>query len=230
MRLRQGGLRRVARTVLRALAAALVTLVAMGATTTLAVTETVLRAAPAGAHARVVGTSPEDHAHLETMPDRVTIRLSSKPPTVEGDPMRVYGPTGERVDDGSVQLAEGSDGQPDELSVGLVLDDEMPTGEYHVVYRIVSDDTHLIAGRLMLHFGEPDRAALLSIGSSPEDPEHMAPGWPADPAHWPKLVLVGGVAAGLAGLACQRWRRGRRDRDFGARVLSAGLFAGRRLD
>jgi methionine-rich copper-binding protein CopC len=226
--LRQGGWRRVARTVLRVLTAASVS-VGFGVGVT--VTEAATQAAPAAAHARVIGSSPEDHAHIDTMPGRVSLQLASKPATVEGDPLRVYGPTGERVDAGDVELVDRtSDGGPAELSVGLRPDVEMPTGEYHAVYRVISGDTHLVAGRIMIHYGEPDNAALLALGAAPEDPERLAPGWTADPLHWPKLVFAGGVALALVGFMAQRWRRSRRDRDFGVRVLSAGLVAGRRLD
>lgn len=195
------------------------------------VTEAATRAAPAAAHSQVVGSSPEDHAHIDALPARVTILLASKPATVEGDPLRVYGPTGERVDAGDVELVDRtSDGGPAELSVGLRPDVDMPTGEYHAVYRVISSDTHLVAGRLMIHYGEPDNAALLALAGGPEESERLAPGWSADPAHWPKLVFAGGVGLALVGAIAQRWRRSRRDRDFGVRVLSAGLVAGRRLD
>lgn len=226
--LRQGGWRRVACTVLRVLTAASVS---VGFGVGITVTEAATQAAPAAAHSRVIGSSPEDHAHIDAMPSRVSILLGSKPATIEGDPLRVYGPTGERVDAGDVRLDDRtSDGGPAELSVGLSPEADMPTGEYHAVYRVVSSDTHLVAGRLMIHYGEPENAALLALGGAPEETERLAPGWSADPAHWPKLVFVGGVTLALVGVMAQRWRRSRRDRDFGVRVLSAGLVAGRRLD
>jgi methionine-rich copper-binding protein CopC len=177
---------------------------------------------------------PEDHTHFDAppapLPPRVSVLLASKPATIEGDPLRVYAPTGERVDGGDVELVEGTGDDPDELSVSLALDDDPAPGEYNMVWRVISDDTHLIAGRIMFHYGEPDNAALLSVRDTPDGPERLAPGWAADSVHWPKLLFAGGLGLGLVGFVGQRWRRSRRDRDFGVRVLSSGLVAGRRLD
>jgi methionine-rich copper-binding protein CopC len=220
----QGGVRRRVRTVSGVLFAAL-------ALAGFLVTDATLQAVPAAAHARVVRISPENHAHIETPPEQVTLELESKPVTVEGDPLRVYGPNGERVDAGDVQLVDRTaEGETAALTVTLPPDRHESRGEYHVVYRVVSDDTHLVAGRVMYHYGEAEGTSLLPFGASPDDVERFAPGWPADSAHWPKLVFAAGVGVALGGVVVQRWRRTRRDRVHGARVLSAGLLAGRRLD
>ena len=60
-------------------------------------------AAPAGAHAVVVGTVPADTTRIEHLPDRISIYLNAKPATVEGDPVSVYDPGGTRIDDGDVR-------------------------------------------------------------------------------------------------------------------------------
>jgi copper transport protein len=222
MRLRQGGVRRSLRT-------GSVVLAVLLASAGLTVTHTGLAPAPTLAHARIAGTSPENHAHIDRLPDRVTIYLTTKPVTVDGDPLRVYGPTGERVDAGDVRLVEGrSADDPAALSVGLTPAAE-ETGDYHVVYRVVSRDTHLVAGRTMFHYGEAD-PAVLPVGVSPGRSENLRPGWSGDWGHWPKVLAGTGVALGLAGLALQRRRRARREATVGARTLAAGLVAGRRLD
>lgn len=224
MRLRQGGLRRVARTVSVVLA---VTSASAGLTTT----QVTIRATPASAHARITGTSPENHAHIDVLPDRVTIHLAGKPPTVEGDPIRVFGPTGDRIDAGDVQLVEGEAGDDSaDLSVGLLPGTPDQTGAYHFVYRVVSRDTHLVAGRFMFHVGEDAESAVLPIGASPSRRENLSPGWEADRGHWPKVLAATGVGVGLLGLVFQRRRRSRREAALGARTLAAGLVAGRRLD
>jgi copper transport protein len=204
-----------------------VTLASAGLTTT----QVAMQAKPASAHARVSGTAPENHAHIDQLPDRVTIFLTGKPTTVEGDPIRVFGPTGERVDAGDVRLVEGDTGD-DATAISVALPPEAAdeTGEYYVVYRVVSRDTHLVAGRFMFHFGEPETSAVLPIGASPSRPENLAPGWPSDRAHWPKVLAGAGVFVGLVGLILQRRRRSRREAAMGARMLAAGLVAGRRLD
>jgi copper transport protein len=224
MKVSQGGVRRSVRTVSRVLSAALVLAGSL-------MTTGVLQAGPAAAHARVVGIIPENHAHIESPPEQVTLQLESKPVTIEGDPLRVYGPNGERVDAGDVQLVDRTaEGESAELTVTLPPDRHGPRGEYHVVYRVISDDTHLIVGRFMYHYGENEGTSLLPFGASPDDVERLAPGWPADEAHWPKLLFAAGVGVALGGVVVQRLRRARRDRVHGARVLSAGLLAGRRLD
>jgi methionine-rich copper-binding protein CopC len=100
--------------------------------------------APAGAHARVSGSAPADGSDVEALPERVSISFSAKPVTPEGDPLLVYDPTGRRIDDGDVRVERG--GQA--LSVGLMPGAAGPTGRYEVVYRVVSADTHVVAGHL----------------------------------------------------------------------------------
>jgi methionine-rich copper-binding protein CopC len=100
--------------------------------------------APAGAHARVSGSAPADGSDVEALPERVSISFSAKPVTPEGDPLLVYDPTGRRIDDGDVRVEQG--GQA--LSVGLLPGAAGPTGRYEVVYRVVSADTHVVAGHL----------------------------------------------------------------------------------
>jgi methionine-rich copper-binding protein CopC len=126
-------------------------------------------AAPAGAHAVVVGTAPADKTRVEHLPDRIVIYLNAKPATVEGDPVSVYDPGGTRIDDGDVRVEE--DGQV--LSVGVLQPGGSPVmGDYEVVYRIVSADSHLIAGRFGFHVHphEPEAAA----GPSPAGPAPAA--------------------------------------------------------
>jgi copper resistance protein C len=99
-----------------------------------------------GAHARVTGTFPADGAVVEAPPARVTVFLAAKPATIEGDPVRVYGPTGARIDDGrfSVSVIDHGDTA---LSVGLPAEATRSAGDYHVAFRVISRDSHLIAGR-----------------------------------------------------------------------------------
>ena len=77
-------------------------------------------------------------------PSAASISFSAKPVTPEGDPLLVYDSTGRRIDDGDVRAEQG--GQA--LSVGLLPGAAGPTGRYEVVYRVVSADTHVVAGRL----------------------------------------------------------------------------------
>jgi methionine-rich copper-binding protein CopC len=111
-----------------------------------------------GAHARVTGTFPADGAVVEAPPARVTVFLAAKPATIEGDPVRVYGPTGARIDDGrfSVSVIDHGDTA---LSVGLPLEGTRSAGDYHVAFRVISRDSHLIAGRFSFRSLRPSAAS-----------------------------------------------------------------------
>ena len=97
------------------------------------------------AHTRVTGSTPADGSSVGALPERVTVTFAAKAATVEGDPLLVYDAAGRRVDDGDVRVEDTGD----VLSVGIVRGAGGETaGEYTVVYRVVSADTHVIAGRL----------------------------------------------------------------------------------
>lgn len=178
-------------------------------------------ASQAGAHAVVVGTAPADATRVEALPDRISIFLNAKPATVEGDPVSVFDPTGARIDDGDVRVEEAGR----VLSVGVLHQAEPPVmGDYEVVYRIVSADSHLVTGSFGFHVhpheaeGAPapapaDPAAAPPAAGGPALATSPAPagGAPAEAEHWlrragpldvrPELalglvaVVVGAVAA-----------------------------------
>jgi methionine-rich copper-binding protein CopC len=160
-------------------------------------------AAPAGAHAVVVGTAPADKTRVEHLPDRISIYLNAKAATLEGDPVSVYDPGGVRIDDGDVRVEEG--GQV--LSVGVLQPGGPPVmGDYEVVYRIVSADSHLIAGRFGFHVHphEPEAAAAPSPAgpgpaASPKEGEHwLRRAGPLDVRPELALGLVTAVAGAVA--------------------------------
>lgn len=219
MRLGHGGLRRLAHAVSLAL-------VLLGLGT--------MQVAPAAGHARVVGTDPEDRAQLDVLPHRVTVFLDSKPVTVEGDPLRVYGPTGQRVDAGDVRVVPGAtDADPVALSVGLSPDAGQRSGDYEVAYRVVSADAHLVPGRFTFSYEAPAEAGTPATGAPSLRSPRLVHGWPGEPGRWPQVLVA--VALGLAvlGVLGQRWRRSRLDRrpvPVGRRIRAEGLVAGRRLD
>jgi copper resistance protein C len=176
--------------------------------------------APAGAHAVVVGTAPADKTRVEHLPDRISIYLNAKPATVEGDPVSVYDPGGARIDDGDVRVEE--DGQV--LSVGVLQPGGPPVmGDYEVVYRIVSADSHLIAGRFGFHVHPHEAEAAPAPAPAPTDPAApavdpaiataQAPAAPPDPGEpWlrragpldvrPELAL--GLVMAVAGAVAAR--------------------------
>lgn len=142
-------------------------------------------ASQAGAHAVVVGTAPADATRVEALPDRISIFLNAKPATVEGDPVSVFDPTGARIDDGDVRVEEAGR----VLSVGVLHQAEPPVmGDYEVVYRIVSADSHLVTGSFGFHV-HPHEAA-----PAPADPAAAPPG-AGGPALAASPAPVGGAPA-----------------------------------
>jgi len=146
--------------------------------------------APAEAHAKIVGSDPVDGAVLDVAPDRVTLLVDAKPATLEGDPLQVFGPDGRRIDSGDTAIDD--DGH--RLSVGLDPTAARRAGRYNVVYRVISADTHLIAGRLQFETRDPvpGVATLTAGGPGPgtDGAGRLHHGWPIAP--WPAAV-VGGV-------------------------------------
>lgn len=162
-----------------------------------------LTPAPAGAHARIVGSAPADGSVVERPPDRVTIYLDAKPATAEGDPIQVYGPTGARVDAGDARTGAAGG----ELSVGLQAG--AAAGPYVVVYRIVSRDSHLIVGRLAFTSaaaapaGAP--AFVTARSTAPPGLRQAAPS-----NVWPRLLLIVGAGHLVGSIAARRRLRAHR--------------------
>ena len=159
-------------------------------------------------HARVVGTSPADGSTVEALPDRVTITFAAKPATVEGDPLRVYGPSGRRVDDGDVRI--GRDGEV--LSVGLT--GAAVTGRYAVAYHVVSADSHLVAGRFAFTVTGGESAA-----TDPAPARRAPRAGPADVR--PEIAAAGVGAVGVAA----RMRRSRAARRSTGATRQGGMGA-----
>jgi copper resistance protein C len=163
----------------------------------------------AGAHARVIGTFPSAGAVVDAPPARVTVFLAAKPATIEGDPLRVYAPTGSRIDDGAVTASE-IDHVHTAVSVGL-RGSSGSSGSYHVAYRVISRDSHLVAGRFSFQVGQrPGTRDVLGVaGVSPPAPERSTYARPTEDV-WPKAVAAAGVLLGALGLLTRPLRRSRR--------------------
>ena len=114
---------------------------------------------PASAHATLASSSPASGTHLHGLPDRVVLRVIRKDATSQGDPIAVYAPDGRRVDRG--QAVVGPDRRSISVSIGPA-----PTeyGVYQIVYRIVSADQHVIAGRLPFTVQHPGAAGEARTG------------------------------------------------------------------
>jgi copper transport protein len=107
-------------------------------------------ATPASAHAVLTGSSPSDGEALEAVPGEVRLSFN-EPVTANEGALRVFDAEGERVDTGLVDDGDGS-------SVVVELPDGLGEAAYVAAYRVVSADSHPIAGTITFTVG--DAAAL----------------------------------------------------------------------
>jgi len=168
-------------------------------------------APPASAHAVVVSTTPFAGSVLSSPPAQVTLRFG-EPVEITPSGIRVYDDELHRVDDGHAQRLSG---QRDTVGVGLA--PNLATGTYTVTYRIISGDSHPVAGRFTFSVGAASSvrgvAADLDGGST-------VVGIAFGTA---RFVEYAGLSVGLGGLVFfVLWPAGRRDR--GSRRLVFGGF------
>ena len=106
-------------------------------------------AAPAGAHATLSGVSPQRGAVLHTPPRAVVFRFS-EPVTGTAGAVRVYGPRGARVDDGSAFHPGGRSS-----SYGVRLRAGLGRGTYTATYQVISADGHVVGAGSTFSIGDP---------------------------------------------------------------------------
>ncbi len=102
----------------------------------LAVVGLALSAPPALAHAVLAGTTPEDEAELEAVPETITLEFSEDIQEL-GAQAVVEGPDGD-VQDGEIRV--------DGVEVHQDLAPQAPAGDYAVTWRVTSADGHPISG------------------------------------------------------------------------------------
>nr|WP_199566887.1 copper resistance protein CopC [Streptomyces triticagri] len=106
-------------------------------------------AAPAGAHAALTGSDPEQDSVVEQAPKQVTLSFSEKVALSEGS-IRVLDPSGERADQGKVSdVSSGSD-----ISYATDLKPGLPDGTFTVAWQAVSADSHPVSGAFTFSIGE----------------------------------------------------------------------------
>src|SRR5690606_10531185 len=115
-------------------------------------------AQPAAAHATLTGTTPAADSVLDTAPTEVEL-VFDEPVEVVDDAIRVFGPDGDRVDDGIVETADG----------GAVLRAPLTAaaeGTYTVAWRVTSEDSHTLSGSFVFHHGTETGSVALDDGST----------------------------------------------------------------
>jgi copper transport protein len=125
----------------------------------------VAASAPALAHAVLVSTSPPDRAELTEPPDRVTITFN-EPVEVATGALRVFDRDARRVDTGQLPTDD-----PATVAAGLPAD--LPDGGYVATYRVVSADSHPLAGVFAFTVGDAeavdDRVVAELFGGAGDD-------------------------------------------------------------
>ena len=121
-------------------------------------------AGPAFAHAELASSDPANSARLDAVPDSVTLRFTESV-GLELGYLRVVDGTGARVDTGQVTHP---DEDPSAASVGLRAG--LPDGSYIVSWRVLSADSHPVAGAYSFVVGDgplvPVDAARPGAGAS----------------------------------------------------------------
>ena len=109
------------------------------ASVAIAVVLAALAAAPSAfAHATLQSSDPAGNSIVRKSPPTVTLQFSEAVETAFGS-IRVYDCGGERVDSGKVD-------RPSDSSVAVNLDGNLPAGTYTVTWRVISADSHPVAG------------------------------------------------------------------------------------
>lgn len=113
----------------------------------------VLAASPVWAHATLEGSDPAPSATLAALPGSVTLTFDEAVTTLPTS-LRVYGPSGNRIDDG---VLAHPGGLGDEISVGLT---GAERGTYLVSWRVISADSHPVSGAFTFSVGTPTKAPV----------------------------------------------------------------------
>lgn len=143
--------------------------------------------APAGAHAALTHSTPEQGAVTARPPTRVVLVFSEKI-ALNSDAIRVLDPTGKRVDDAHPTAQGGT-----AYAVGL------PTtpahGTYTVAYHVVSADSHPVAGAYTFSIGAPSTTSVSAADTDSADSGPAAHAYLAGRfgAYAGLLLLVGGT-------------------------------------
>ena len=107
-------------------------------------------AIPAAAHAVLISTDPGQDAVVATLPATVSLTFG-EPVVAAADGVRVYAPDGAEVDNRhTVALSH-----PSTVGVRLLGDGDQLQGTYTVSWRVISADSHPVAGAFTFSVGHP---------------------------------------------------------------------------
>ncbi|MFE7980189.1 copper resistance protein CopC [Streptomyces shenzhenensis] len=152
-------------------------------------------AAPASAHAALRDTDPADGGVVASAPRHITLTFTESVALLD-DSFRVYDPGNRRVATGEVRHAAG---RSDTARVSLP--DGLGTGTFTVAWRVVSADSHPIAGAFTFSVGKPSPTIVTVPDGPDEDP---VTGGLYDTARYAAYLAFALLVGALTFLACCR--------------------------
>ena len=121
-------------------------------------------AAPASAHAVLASSTPPANAILTTAPSEVVLTFSEAVRQVP-DKIRVIAPDGSRADTGEPTFSGAV--------VSIAVDPLKPNGTYLVTYRVISADSHPVAGGYTYSVGAPSAPPSAAGGTADEETSRL---------------------------------------------------------
>lgn len=115
-------------------------------------------AAPASAHAALLGSDPTQGSVVDTAPTQVTLTFSEKVALSDGS-LRVLDPKGQRVDTGEASNLTGT-------MYGVKVRPGLSRGTYTVTYQVVSADSHPVSGAFTFSVGAPSATSVSASGQA----------------------------------------------------------------
>jgi copper transport protein len=174
-----------------------------------------LLAPSASAHAVVVGSNPVDGSRLEKSPAAVSIKFD-EPVGLDLGYLRVVDSTGKRVDSGTA-THPGGDG----TQISVALKPGLGDGSYLASYRVISADSHPVAGSVRYVVG--DGALGAGGGPSGSAPVSQAVSTALAVSHWLSFAGVGVV--GGSWLIFSLWPSGRQRLSIRRLIWTGWTFA-----
>ncbi|WP_207126114.1 copper resistance protein CopC [Actinocatenispora comari] len=117
-----------------------------------------LPAGPASAHAVLLRTDPGSGSIVQDTPTRVTLTFNEPVQLVPAD-IGVVAPTGAKVGGTPTLTHDGT-------VLSIPLSERLPKGTFLVTYRIISADSHPVAGGFSFSIGAPSKTAPAATGGT----------------------------------------------------------------
>ncbi|WP_237555417.1 MULTISPECIES: copper resistance protein CopC, partial [unclassified Streptomyces] len=119
-------------------------------------------AAPASAHAALIGTDPAQNSVVKTAPQRIVLTFSEGV-LLSSDSLRVLDPRGTDVAVGTPGHAVGKDAG---ATSTVALKPGLTGGTYTVAWRAISQDSHPVAGAFTFSIGAPSKTTVSVSGEA----------------------------------------------------------------